>query len=259
MPADTEMKAARQALAGFERLTLIPHGPQDDDTYLLCLADDADTDVARVWGTNPDHGGALARLLARAPTALRAALARVDELEHLEASQHKARARDVAAIVGWVRRREEETRRELNAPGPAGETAHLRGQHWAYDVAADAIERGDWHDGTLPPDPRDARIAELQEQVARLRIDVDNMLWNLGGVSSVCMGALDKDFTFDESAARAALHDAVALRRKFLAARRLLANDYTPWESAGGPNDCPHQRSTPCPECDRAVVGVTRG
>jgi hypothetical protein len=92
---------------------------------------------------------------------LRAALARVAELEarnatleHLEASQHKARARDVAAIVAWLR----------------GTADKLTGNDYReYTLIADAIERGDWHDGVLPPDPRDERIKALEAEVASLR------------------------------------------------------------------------------------------
>lgn len=231
MPDTPEMKAAREALVGFETLTLVPHGPQDDDSYLLCLADEADTDVARVWGTDPECARALSRLLARAPTDLRAALARVDALE---ASQHKARARDVAAIVGWVRKEATRRANTSEAAGNTGTAMTAAIQYAELWLAADAIERGEWHDGTLPPDPRDARIAELERDLAAYkRAKAEN----------------DERFMLERDEAR----------NQLAAARRLLANDYVPWESAGGPNDCPHQRSTPCPECDRAVVGVARG
>lgn len=79
-------------------------------------------------------------------------------------------------------------------------------------------------------DPKEAERLDLldyagglENTIKTLRGDVDNLLWNLGGVSSVCMGALDDDFAFDESAARAALHDAVKLRRGFLAQRDHIA------------------------------------
>lgn len=40
------------------------------------------------------------------------------------------------------------------------------------------------------------------------------------------------------------------------AARRLVAGAYTPWESAGGPNECAHgvAGSLACRACDLAVV-----
>lgn len=96
----------------------------------------------------------------------------------------------------------------------------------AARVAELERERGDWRDGVLPVDPREAERLDLldyagglENTIKTLRGDVDNLLWNLGGVSSVCMGALDADFTFDASMARAALHDVVKLRREFLALR----------------------------------------
>jgi hypothetical protein len=103
-----------------------------------------------------------------------AALARVDELEarnaaleRLEASQHKARARDVAAIAGWLREEAEELSTE-------------RGQR-IFMGAADAIERGDWHDGVLPPDPRDERLAALEAEVAILRACLTRLFTAYGG------------------------------------------------------------------------------
>lgn len=145
--------------------------------------------------------------------------ARVAELEHLEASQHKARARDVAGIVGWLRKEAVKKANTSEAAGNTGAGLTASIQYAELWFTADAIERGDWHDGTLPADPRDAERLNLLDYAGGLENTIENMLWNLGGVSSVCMGALDADFTFDESAARAALHDAVKLRREFLALR----------------------------------------
>ena len=69
--------------------------------------------------------------------------ARVTELE-------QARARDVAGIAAHVR--------ALKVDASAKHAPWKR----IFRLIADAIERGDWHDGTLPADPRDARIAELE-------------------------------------------------------------------------------------------------
>lgn len=164
----------------------------DHPCGVLHSAPDLEGEIKEACALAPGHDGAH---YGYAPFVdwkvhLRTALAEVDrltarvaDLEHLEASQHKARARDVAAIVGWLRDLAESGGDEVVSA--------------TMLVIAQDIERGDWHDGALPVDPREAQLA---------------------------------------------------------AARRLIADDYMPWDHAGGPNDCAHGRSVPCRECDRALV-----
>lgn len=105
---------------------------------------------------------------------------------------------------------------------------HLR---VALATATRAFQSGDFAVfGTFNEDLQpvvDAAMAQIRSRdatIGALRADAENMLWNLGGVSSVCMGALDADFTFDESSARAALHDAVKLRKERNAYRSALVD-----------------------------------
>ena len=55
---------------------VIPHGPQDDGSLLLCFNDDGDTDVGAAWGR---HRDAFADYVASSRTDLRALLAEVRE------------------------------------------------------------------------------------------------------------------------------------------------------------------------------------
>lgn len=64
---------------------VIPHFPQDDGSTLLCLADDYDTDVGRLWpvgrGEDATPMHALATLIVHARTDLPALVAYARELE----------------------------------------------------------------------------------------------------------------------------------------------------------------------------------
>ena len=73
---------------------VIPHGPQDDGSLLLCFNDDGDTDVGAAWGR---HRDAFADYVASSRTDLRALLAEVrearkerNELRALQAEQQRA-------------------------------------------------------------------------------------------------------------------------------------------------------------------------
>lgn len=178
----------------------------DHPCGVLHSAPDLEGEIKEACALAPGHDGAH---YGYAPFVdwkvhLRTALAEVDrltarvaDLEHLEASQHKARARDVAGIVGWLRKEAVKKANTSEAAGNTGAGLTASIQYAELWFTADAIERGDWHDGALPVDPREAQLA---------------------------------------------------------AARRLIADDYMPWDHAGGPNDCAHGRSVPCRECDRALV-----
>ncbi len=89
---------------------------------------------------------------------------KVDGLNARIAELEQARARDVAGIVGWLRRRECTDSEHDSRWCPTCEHDE--------DIAT-AIEAGDWHDGTLPADPRDAEIVALRAEVASLRAVAD--------------------------------------------------------------------------------------
>lgn len=81
-----------------------------------------------------------------------------------------------ARIVAWIRREADGLLPEMADQRPAEESAHRRGEWDAMTDIADAIERGDWRDAPLPPDPRDARIAALEAEVAGLRAVADTVV-----------------------------------------------------------------------------------
>ena len=75
-----------------------------------------------------------------------------------------------AVLRRGVRFSDGEARLKAEARDIAASEARL-----ALTKAADAIERGDWRDAPLPPDPRDARIAALEAEVAGLRAVADTV------------------------------------------------------------------------------------
>lgn len=134
----------------------------DHPCGVLHSAPDLEGEIKEACALAPGHDGAH---YGYAPFVdwkvhLRTALAEVDrltarvaDLEHLEASQHKARARDVAGIVGWLRKEAVKKANTSEAAGNTGAGLTASIQYAELWFTADAIERGDWHDGTLPADP----------------------------------------------------------------------------------------------------------
>lgn len=155
---------ARARLAGFEALHLIAHGPQDverDAEYEVISSEDRTEYSLVTVDTAPDDPRRIG-----CPRVVRRFHARSWEQATgwYEATMEDdgARAGDVARIAEWVRTQADESRVELGQQQPAEEPAYLRGEWIALTAIADAIERGDWYDAPLPPDARDARIAELE-------------------------------------------------------------------------------------------------
>ena len=132
MPAD--LTQAREALAGAHQMVsdlCKRQGEPGWRRWVMSIPARPDYDPDLVIGAGLRAGDVL--------------LARVDELE-------QARARDVAAIVGWLQDLAESGGDEVVSA--------------TMIVIADQINRGDWHDGALPADPRDARIAALEADKA---------------------------------------------------------------------------------------------
>lgn len=161
MPADTTaLTEAREALAAFDapcRARYV-HG-----------ADAYGSDL--VWtcgfrsGHDGEHGFGVRAHPDNVPH-LRAALAEVARLSARVAELERERAGDVAGIVGWLRNAAARRAKAADDRGNTGSGMTAAIQYAELAIAADAIERGDWREGVLPADPRDAEIARLRGDLA---------------------------------------------------------------------------------------------